>query len=42
MGGGKDSENLQKNGVLKGKENNKSTFYLKINGFLFGSIKNYY
>ena len=26
--------------MLKDKENNKSTFYLKINGFLFGSLKN--
>ena len=27
--------------VLKKEENNKSAFYPKINGFLFGSIKNY-
>ena len=28
--------------MLKDKENNKSTFYLKINGFLFGGYKNNY
>ena len=31
-----------KNGCLKTKKNNKSTFYLKINGFLFGGYKNNY
>ena len=28
--------------VLRGKGNNKSTFYVKINGFLFGGYKNNY
>ena len=28
--------------MLKDKENNKSTFYLKLNGFLFGDNKNNY
>ena len=26
--------------MFKDKENNKSTFYLKINGFLFGGFRN--
>lgn len=39
---GKDSENLRKKWMLKDKENNKSAFYLKINGFLFCGYKNNY
>ena len=39
---GEKIQKICKKWVLKGKENNKSTFYLKINGFLCGSIKNNY
>ena len=39
---GKRFGKLAQKWMLKGKENNKSTFYLKINGFLFGSYKNNY
>ena len=36
-----DTEKSVKSDVNK-VENNKSTFYLKINGFLFGGFKNYH
>ena len=36
-----DTEKSVKSDVNK-VENNKSTFYLKINGFLFGSFRNYH
>ena len=40
FGTGKRSVKSAQKWMLKGKENNKSAFYLKINGFLFGNYKN--